>query len=159
LKTPPENTVLPEKKAPRTRSVRAAAKEESFQKGIRLLNEAKSIDDPALKLLAQQAAIQICIKDAVVPLGRKTLLTFVATSTVVEAALCIIVILNLPEWAASAIVIVTGGLWVILVAVVLALGNVLSETILAKLMTTVFGKIVEKIAFWNRTKTASDSEE
>jgi hypothetical protein len=152
LKTPPKKTT-PKK------SVKTAAKEESFQKGLRLLKEAKSIDDPALKELAQKAAIQICIRDAVVPLDRNVLLRSVVIACVIEAAICILALLILPGWAASGIVVVTGGIWLILVAVCLSLGNVISETILAKLMTTVFGKMMEKIFFWSQNKSPSDQDE
>jgi hypothetical protein len=49
---------------------------------------------------------------------------------------------------ASGIVIVTGGFWLILISVALALGDVLSQKLLTKIMTSTFGKIVEKVALW-----------
>jgi hypothetical protein len=98
--------------------------------------------------MAQKAAINICIKGAIAPIGRLPLLTFVTLITLVEGAICVTAILKLPLVFYPAIIFVTLCLWFILIVVALALGDVFSETVLAKLMTTVFGKLIERVSQW-----------
>jgi NAD/NADP transhydrogenase alpha subunit len=137
----------PPKKAQKG-SVRGAAKKQSFQKGLDLLQESKSIADPDLRRAAQEAALKICIGDAIVPMSRSALLWFISVATIIETAICIAAIVKAPMVVASGIVIVTGGFWLILISVALALGDVLSQKLLTKIMTSTFGKIVEKVALW-----------
>lgn len=129
-------------------SVRQAARQDAFKYGIALLKQAKSIDDPESRSEAEKAAVRYFIKDAIIPLTPQFVLTFVTVITVLEVATCIIAILKLPFGVSSVIIVITACFWFILVAIALALGKVFSEAVLAKIMTSTFGKLIEKVSFW-----------
>jgi hypothetical protein len=142
---------------PKRKSIKKRAVEDSFQQGLTLLKESKSITTPALRTAAEKAAVRLFIKDTFVPLSPLAVLSFVTVLTLAEAAVCVVSILKLPIALSTAIVVVTACFWFTLVAIALALGGKLSEATLAKLMTTAFGKIIEKFSLW-RSKEATGDE-
>lgn len=130
------------------KSLKSKAVEDSFQQGLTLLKQSKTITTPELRRAAEKAAVRLFIKDTFVPLSPAAVLSFVTLLTVAEAAVCIVAILQLSAALSSVIVIVTACFWFVLVAVALALGGKLSEATLAKLMTTAFSKLIEKFSSW-----------
>lgn len=146
---------------PKKKSLKKKAVADSFQQGMTLLKQSQLITTPSLRTAAEKAAVRLFIKDAFVPLSPIVVLSFVTVLTLAEAVVCVVVILKLSAMLSTAIILVTACFWFTLVAVALALGGKLSEGTLAKLLTTAFGKLVEKILFWRSMsspdKTGADS--
>jgi hypothetical protein len=134
------------KKTSRKKSVKQGVRQDAFKQGIALLEQSKLIADPASRREAERAAVRYFIKDAIVPLTPQYVLSFITIITIIETAICIMVILKLPLLLNTAIIIVTSCFWFTLTVIALALGHVFSEAMLAKLMTTAFGKLIEKIS-------------
>jgi len=133
---------------PRKRSIKAAATKEAFDKGLSLLKEADSISDPDLREAAKKAAFRYLISDSIVLLSPSTVLWFATLSGLTEVGICIWAILRLGLAVAGAVVTVSLVVWLILVAIALALAGKMSERVFSKFVLTVAGKLMDKASKW-----------